>query len=218
MADEEIKTDVKPTEQVVGGDDQQGKPAVKAEPKGGSVDWKTRFEQAEKSANEAKADADKWKGLSRKHERRQLEALGFDAETAEKILAEQKKNPKAVADKVAGYDDLAARIKDLETSTQQANAEAAVAKAVSKFHVSDADAPLLDGLGGDALESLAKRLGEDNKKTPSAPNLNGAGKVGEPVSGPKQIATREEYAALSREERRTARQDGRLNQLLGIKS
>lgn len=218
MADEETKTDVKITEPVAVDNEQQGKSAAKAEPKVDPVDWKSRFEQAEKDANEAKADVDKWKGLSRKHERRQLEALGFDADAIDKIVAEQKKNPKTVAEKFSGYDDLAARIKNLEASTESAKAEAAVAKAIAKFHVSDDDAPLLNGMSGDALENLAKRLGGDSKKTPSAPNLSGAGKVGEPVSGPKQIATREEYAAMSREERRKARQDGRLNQLLGIKS
>lgn len=52
---------------------------------------------------------------------------------------------------------------------------------------------------------------------PAAPSLDGAGRIGSPIDGPSaQIATREEYAALSPEERRAARENGRLNQLLNI--
>jgi hypothetical protein len=182
------------------------------------TDWKAEAERAKAELDKTVADRDKWQNLSRKHERRQLEALGFDADAVERIIAEQKANPKAVAEKVAGYDELVKRIEGLEKTATDATARAAVAEAVSTYHVSAEDAPLLAGLSGDALINLAKRLGQEPKSPPAAPSLDGAGKVGAPVSGPKQIATREEYAALSPEERRAARKDGRLNQLLGITS
>lgn len=155
-----------------------------------------------------------WKHQSRKHETRQLEALGFDPDTIARIREDQKKNPKAASD---ALEDFVKRIDALEKDRDQARAEAAVAKAIATYHVPDEDAPLLEGLSGDVLTNLAKRLGQE-AKTPAAPSTDGAGKVGAPVSGPKQIATREEYAALSPEERRAARKDGRLNQLMGIKN
>lgn len=186
-------------------------PSPALEPRDNGEDWKARAEAAQ-------ADAEKWKQLARKHERRQLEALGFDPDTAEKVLTERRQNPKVVADKVAGYDELLGRIAGLEEREKTATARADVAMAVAEHGVSREDAALLDGLSGDALTNLAKRLGKDNTTTtpPAAGTTAGQGNVGDPVSGPKQIATREEYAALTKDERRKARQDGRLNQLLGV--
>ncbi len=185
----------------------QSQPAPAAPETGG--EWKEKYEAA-------LVDVDKWKGLSRKHERRQLEALGFDADAADKILAARQENPKLVADKVAGYDSLAQRIETMESDLAAARAEAEVSRAAADHHVAPEDAALLVGLTGDTLKALAKRLGNE-QKLPHAPAPAGvAGNVGSVIDGPKQIATREEYAALSPEERRKARQDGRTNKLLGI--
>lgn len=185
-------------------------PAADPKPSDGT-DWKAKYD-------EIAAKLDNYKDISRKHERRQLEALGFDPETIEKIKAEREKNPKALAEKVAGYDDLAQRIEAMEKRAEAAEASAAVARAIAKHNVSEEDAPLLEGLTGDALDALAARLGAPAKLPAAPPPDGGAGKVGTPVSGAKpQIATREEYAALSPEERRQARRDGRVNQLLGVK-
>lgn len=56
----------------------------------------------------------------------------------------------------------------------------------------------------------------NNSAPPPAASTDGAGQVGDPISGPPQIATREEYITLSAKERRAARKDGRLDQLLGV--
>lgn len=160
------------------------------------------------------AEVEKWKSLSRKHERRQLEALGFDADTADQLLKERRDNPKAVAEKVAGYDDLAARIAGIEADRDAARRDAVIAR----YSIPDEYTDLLEGLSGEALEAKAAKVGAlvATKSAPAAPNTDGAGRAGAPVSGPKPIATREEYAALSADERRAARKDGRLDQLLGV--
>lgn len=169
-----------------------------------------------KELDELRAEVDKWKNLSRKHERRQLEALGFDEQTAEQILKERRDNPKAVAEKVAGYDELAARIEQIEADRDAARRETVIAR----YQIPEDYQDLLEGLSGDALEAKAAKVGAlvatTYKSVPAASSTDGAGRAGAPVSGPTPITTREEYAALSADERRAARKDGRLNQLLGV--
>lgn len=198
-------------------------PVEPAAPEASAVEAETTTTEAPKPSAPAvdpariealEAEVDKWKSLSRKHERRQLEALGFDADTAEQLLKERRSNPKAVAEKVAGYDDLAARIAEIEADRDSARRDAVIAR----YNIPDEYTDLLDGLSGEALEAKAAKVGAlvATKSAPAASSADGAGRAGAPVSGPKPIATREEYAALSPDERRAARKDGRLDQLLGV--
>lgn len=172
------------------------------------TDWKAKAEAAE-------ARAEAYKDIARKHEKRQLEALGFDPETAERIRKEQK----AGNGSSSTLDALNERLKSLEDGIATSHAEAEVARAVARHKIDAEYEELLDGLTGDALEARASKIAELQKasaKILAAPSTDGAGRVGTPVSGPPQIASREEYAALSPEERRAARKDGRLNTLLGV--
>ena len=187
-----------------------------AAPAAASGDVAAQLAAAQAALQKAQDDATKWKDLSRKHERRHLEALGFPPDKVDELLEQRKTNPTAVADKVAGYDDLAARLKKLEEDRDQARSEAEVAKAAAKYGVKAEDIVFLEGRTGDDLKSMAERLAQPKAVQATSP-AGVAGNNGTPVSGPPQIATREQYIALSPEERKKAREDGRLDQLLGRK-
>lgn len=158
-----------------------------------------------------------WRTQSKKHEARSLTALGFTDAQVDAIAAARAENPGLVAERFAGYDELTQRVDDLERARATAVGEAEVARAVAAHHVAAEDAALLDGLTGERLTALAQRLGQgEGIQAPAAPSTDWYGSPAGPVSGPRQIATREEYAAMSPDERRAARTDGRLNHLLGV--
>lgn len=190
-------------------------PAPKSEPKQTAALNEFGFPDKTPVADmPAEQQAAYWRHQSKRHESRSLKALGFTDEQVDAIVAARKNDPGVVAQKFTGYDELAGRVGGLEKDRDAARIEAEVARAVAAYHVSAEDAGLLDGLTGDRLTAMAKRLG-GTTGSPAAPP-DGAGKIGAPVGGPRQIQTREEYAALPPQERREARKDGRLDHLLGI--
>jgi len=157
-----------------------------------------------------KAEAEKWKDLARKHERRQLEALGFDPEQVEKFKAD----PSSVAKKATGYDELLERIAGIEKDRDEAKQQALKATVASAKGV---PAELLAGSTQAELEAAADRLLAFKTATApprsATPQEAGAGKQGMDVGAPKQL-TREDLAKLSPEDRLKAAKDGQLRDLL----
>lgn len=131
-----------------------------------------------------KAEAEKYKALSRKHERRQLEALGFDPETIEKIRSEQKDGKSS-----STLDALRERIDALEAernaAVEQAN-RAAVAQAKG---LTEAQAARLVGSTREELLADADALlaSFPTAPIPKAPSADGQGPVGSPVGSAGDI-------------------------------
>lgn len=148
-----------------------------------------------------KAEAEKWKALSRKNEvtakenaakAKRLdeieEANKSELEKAtEKVRLAEERATKAELDRVRSD---VARDKGVPIELLTANSEEAM--------VAQADAALAF------------------KGTPaSTPSSEGQGKQGEPVGQTKQITSRDELKSMSREEKLAAYRDGRLKSLTG---
>lgn len=142
-----------------------------------------------------KAEAEKWQTLSRKHERRQLEALGFDPDQIEAVRAQLEKDPKAIASKTGGYDELAKRLQTLETERNEAVAHAmrsdvATAKGVP--------VELLTGTTKAELEAAADALLAFKGVIPKVPSANGQGGTGGAVHQGEEMSAEDIVAAATK--------------------
>lgn len=112
------------------------------------VDWKARYEQAQKDAEQAQQDAEKWKAHSRKWEDR----------------------AKAKNDNDGDTDDIRARLAQVEQNLKEARAENERVETErlkfelgAEFGLSKDDVDLLRG-NEDDMRALAQRLGEKTKQ------------------------------------------------------
>lgn len=143
---------------------------------------------------EARADAEKWKGLSRKHE------------------AAAKKTAMPAATPTGG-DDTAAAIEELRRELASSKHEALVARVAAAKGI---PAELLRGDDEDALNAFADSLLAFQKgaarPAPPANDDGASGKRGEPIGGGKQL-TAAQALDLSPAERQKAIREGRLAHL-----
>lgn len=112
------------------------------------VDWKARYEQAQKDAEQAQQDAEKWKAHSRKWEDRAKAKNDTDGDT----------------------DDIRARLAEVEQNLKEARAENERVETErlkfelgAEFGLSKDDVDLLRG-NEDDMRALAQRLGEKTKQ------------------------------------------------------
>lgn len=112
------------------------------------VDWKARYEQAQKDAEQAQQDAEKWKAHSRKWEDR----------------------AKAKNDNDGDTDDIRVRLAEVEQNLKEARAENERVETErlkfelgAEFGLSKDDVDLLRG-NEDDMRALAQRLGEKTKQ------------------------------------------------------
>ncbi|MBS4999070.1 MAG: hypothetical protein KHZ32_03425 [Actinomyces sp.] len=148
------------------------------------------------------AEARKWKELSRKNESRMKE----NAEKARLYdeAQEQGKSELQKAQEAAAKAE--ARATALETKVLRA--QVAAAKGV--------DADLLSGTSQEELEASADRLiAWRSAQTPKGAPSSDAGVRGEQIRAVKQL-TREDLKKMSPAEIIKARQDGQLNNIMGI--
>lgn len=149
------------------------------------------------------AEAAKWKELARKNEARAKE----NADKA-KRFDEIEEASKSELEKAQ------ARIADLERATAEANA----ARTRSEIaRTKGVPVELLTGTDEESLNAQADALLAFKGTTPAAPaapSSQGQGKQGEPVSAGVKQLTREQFAALSAEERVAAYEAGQTANLL----
>lgn len=153
-----------------------------------------------------KAEAEKWKTLSRKNEER-----AKAAEPAAKKLAEIEEQQKTELEKAQARADAA------EASAAKATTDALRAQVALDKKLTPSQAKRLVGATQEELEADADELLADLKNTApgSAPSSDGQGKQGDVVGQTKQITSRDELKSMSREEKLAAYRDGRLKSLTG---
>jgi hypothetical protein len=155
------------------------------------------------SSNDLSAEVEKWKAMSKKNEQRAKENLDkakrFDEfEEAnktdmEKLLARAEAAEKAV----------------LDASARTLRAEVAASKGVPL--------ELLSGATQEELEASADIALAFKGTMPKAATPEGAGNVGEPISGVTQIVSRDQLKSMSQADINKARAEGRLDELMGKK-
>lgn len=150
------------------------------------------------------SEVDKWKSLARKNEERAKEnyekAKRFDE------LEESKKDE--LQKEREAREELQRKLDERDKSDAAREAKDRIAK---EYGV---PAEALRGSTEEALEEHAKTLQPLFKKDP-APSSNGQGKVGDKISGKEQITSRDELSTMTPEQIEQARNEGRLDQLLG---
>jgi membrane protein involved in colicin uptake len=153
-----------------------------------------------------KAEAEKWKTLSRKNEER-----AKAAEPAAKKLAEIEEQQKTELERAQARADAA------EASAAKATTDALRAQVALDKKLTPSQAKRLVGATQEELEADADELLADLKNTApgSAPSSDGQGKQGDVVGQTKQITSRDELKSMSREEKLAAYRDGRLKSLTG---
>lgn len=156
-----------------------------------------------------KAEAEKWKSLSRKHE----DASKANADKA-KLYDDAQEAAKTEAQKQA---DALAKLAAENEALKVSNLRAQVAEAKG------VPAALLTGSTQAEIEAAADALiafrGEQKPATPAAPSADGQGKVGDPVGATMAQLTKADveklYAEGNYDEIEKARTEGRLNVLFG---
>lgn len=152
-----------------------------------------------------KAEAEKWKALSRKNES-EVKAL----RPAAQKLADLEESQKSELEKAQARAD-AAEKKALETELAALRASVALEKGLSP-----SQAKRLVGASREDLEADADELLADLKNTTrTAPSAEGQGKQGEVVGQTKQITSRDQLKSMTREEKLAAYKEGRLKGLTG---
>jgi len=155
-----------------------------------------------------KAEAEKWKALSRKNE---AEAKAL--RPAAQKLAELEESQKSELEKAQARAD-AAEKKALETELSAIRASVALEKGLTP-----SQAKRLVGATREDLEADADELLADLKSTKpgTAPSSEGQGKQGEPVGQTKQITSRDQLKSMTPAQIETARKAGQLDSLMGVK-
>ena len=154
------------------------------------------------------AEVAKWKEMSRKNEERARanaeKAKRFDA-LEEASKTEQQKAADAAAKSA--------------TERDEARAEAARLRAAVKFGLTEEDLTHLDGIPAERVEAIAEWVASraPAPKAPAAPPATSQGDVGDPIGGGTGQLSRSDIAGMSPDEINSARAQGRLNVLLGIK-
>lgn len=154
-----------------------------------------------------KAEAEKWKNLSRKNE----DTAKANSAAARK-LAEIEEANKTEIEKAQ------ARAEAAEKELVKSQTEALRAQVALNMKLTPSQAKRLVGATREELEADAAELLADLKSNaPSeTPSSQGQGKQGEPVGQTKQITSRDELKSMSPAEIVAARKDGRLDGLMGI--
>lgn len=153
-----------------------------------------------------KAEAEKWKALSRKNEN-EVKALRPSAQK----LAEIEEANKTEIEKAQARAE-AAEKRLQETELARLRSEIALTKGLTP-----SQAKRLVGTTADELEADADELLVDLKNTApaAAASSEGQGKQGDVVGQTKQITSRDELSKMPREEKLAAYRDGRLKSLTG---
>lgn len=165
----------------------------------------TTDQDATETVVDWKAEAEKWKALSRKNE---TEAKAL--RPAAQKLAELEESQKSELEKAQARAE-AAEKKATETELSALRASVALEKGLTA-----SQAKRLVGASREDLESDADELLADLKNTArTAPSADGQGKQGDVVGQTKQITSRDQLKNMSREEKLAAYRDGRLSTLMG---
>jgi hypothetical protein len=165
-------------------------------------------ETAPTSDRDLQAEIDKWKALSRKNEER-----AKANETAAKRLSELEEGQKSEIEKAL------ARAEEAERRAQEIELEALRASVALNKGLTSSQAKRLVGSTLEELEADADELLADLKanKPAKAPSSDGQGVQGEKVGTGAQIVSRDQLKNMTREEINRAREEGRLDSLLGRK-
>lgn len=108
------------------------------------VDWKSRYKQAHKDAEQARQDAEKWKAHSRKWEDRAKAKNDGDADDIRARLAEVEQN-----------------LKEARAENERVETERLKFELGAEYGLSKDDVDLLRG-SEEEMRALAQRLGEKN--------------------------------------------------------
>lgn len=153
------------------------------------------------------AEAAKWKALARQHEAR-AKANADKAQRLDEIEEANKSEQQKLADVAAAAEQRAA-----DTAAELARMKAAV-----KHGLTEDDLDLLGTGSPEEIEQRAERLAARlANATPKAASADGQGKTGDAIEGPKQL-TRGDLTGMTPQEINVARSEGRLNDLLGVKT
>lgn len=163
-------------------------------------------ETATTSDRDLQAEIDKWKALSRKNEER-----AKANESAAKRLSEIEEGQKSEIEKAM------ARAEEAERRAQEVELEALRASVALNKGLTPSQAKRLVGASLEELETDADELLADLKasKPAKAPSSDGQGVQGEKVGTGAQIVSRDQLKNMTRDEINRAREDGRLDSLLG---
>ena len=163
-------------------------------------------ETAPNSDRDLQAEIDKWKALSRKNEER-----AKTNEQAAKRLSELEEGQKSEIEKAM------ARADEAERRAALVELEALRASVALNKGLTPSQAKRLVGATLEELETDADELIADLKanKPAKAPSSDGQGVQGEKVGTGAQIVSRDQLKDMTREEINRAREDGRLDKLLG---
>lgn len=165
----------------------------------------TPTDAAPVEAADTTSEVEKWKALARKNEQRAKE----NADKAKRLdeIEEANKSEQQKLSEAAEQ----ARKEAAETAVELAKLRAAV-----KHGLTDDDLDLLGTGTPEEIDVRAERLAARLKGNapPSAPSSDGQGKQGDPVTQGVTQLTREQFSALSPEERIAAYEAGRVRDLL----
>lgn len=153
------------------------------------------------------AELEKWKAMSRKNEER-----AKANENAAKRLSEIEESQKTEIEKaVARAEEAERRANTIEL--EAIRNQVALSKGLTSSQAKRLVGSTLEELEADADELLADLKANKPAKAPSA---DGQGVTGEKVGSGKQIVSRDQLKTMTRDEINQAREDGRLDSILGI--
>lgn len=159
-----------------------------------------------------KTEAEKWMALSRKNE----EAAKNNSAAAQK-LAELENANKSEIEKATARAEAAEKERDAIRVDALRNA-VALSKGLTPTQAKRLVGTTQEELEADADELLADLKSLTPPVTPAAPSSDGQGNQGDPVGAVKQITSHDDLKSMSPEEIVKAKDEGRLNTLLGIKN
>lgn len=153
-----------------------------------------------------KAEAEKWKALSRKNE----ETAKANSAAAKKLAELEEANQSEI-------EKAQARAAAAEKELNDSRLEALRAQVALDKKLTPSQAKRLVGSTREDLEADADELLADlkNSSPAPAPTSDGQGNQGQPVGGVKQITSREQLKSMTRDQIAAARKSGALDGLLG---
>lgn len=161
-------------------------------------------EEEQPETPDLSAEVEKWKALARKNEARAKE----NSEKAKRHDELEEANRTELEKAIARAEKAEKLIAENEAKEEQAKLRKEVAK---EYGVEEA---ALRGTSREDLEEHASIL-KEYFKTSKGSTTDGQGKVGEPISGEKQITSRDELNNMSPQQIEEARKAGRLDSLMG---